>query len=211
MATRAERPVPVRGPGRPPRSPAARAAQRARLLEGAIVAIRRVGPEASVDEMAAEAGVSKPVLYSEFGDKHGIAEAIAVDVVRRAERNMAGDLADGVELRKVLGLAIEGFFDVVTADPAIYGFIFRSIRTNDRGLFDNALVRSLDKRFELLAGVLAPDADPDLVHVAAHGTFGFALAAIESWLATRAPSREVLIDVLADALTAALESAAAHR
>jgi len=125
---------------------------------------------------------------------------------------VAGDLLAGrLELHKVLRLAIEGFFDVVTADPAIYGFIFRSIRTNDKGLFDNALVRSLDKRFALLAGMLAPDADPDLVHVAAHGTFGFALAAIESWLPTRTPSREVLIDVLTDALAAALDSAATHR
>ena len=34
------------------------------MLDAAISAIRRAGPEASVDEMAAEAGVSKPVLYA---------------------------------------------------------------------------------------------------------------------------------------------------
>ena len=41
-----------RAPGRPPRSPEARAAQRSRLLDGAMAAIRRHGPEVSVDEMA---------------------------------------------------------------------------------------------------------------------------------------------------------------
>ena len=60
--------------------------QRTRLLDACIAAIRRVGPDASVDEMAAEAGVCKPVLYAEFGDKYGIADAIAVEIVERSER-----------------------------------------------------------------------------------------------------------------------------
>src|SRR5687768_7862484 len=124
----------TRGPGRPRRSPEARAAQRARLLDAAISAIRRVGPDASVDEMASEAGVSKPVLYAEFGDKYGIADAIAVEIVERSERVLMAEIArtGTVELTTALRLGVEGFFDIVTAEPAIYGFIFRSIRSNDK-------------------------------------------------------------------------------
>ena len=202
-------PSPVtRGPGRPPRSPEARAAQRARLLDAAIAAIRRVGPEASVDEMAHEAGVSKPVLYAEFGDKYGIADAIAVEIVERSERELMSEIAASgtIELTTALRLGVEGFFDLVTAEPAIYGFIFRSIRSSDKGLLDNALVRSLQARFELVAGVLVPNADPDLLRVMAHGTFGFMIGAIESWLGSRTPPREELIDnivlVLANGLQA---------
>src|SRR5690606_26335450 len=119
------------------------------------------GPDASVEEMAAEAGVSKPVLYSEFGDKHGIAEAMAVVLVEEGERELMAELvgAGSIELRRALHLAVDGFFDVVTADPAVYGFIFRSIRSSDGGLLDNALMRSLVSRFEVVGTTLAPDAD----------------------------------------------------
>lgn len=198
-----------RGPGRPPRSPEARAAQRARLLEAAFEAVRRHGPETSVEEMASQAGVSKPVFYSEFGDKYGIADAMAVALVENGERQLMAELeqAGTIDLGRALRLAVEGFFEVVTADPDVYGFIFRSIRSGDSGLLDNALMRSLQARFEVVAGVLAPDADPAVVRFLAHGTFGFIISAIESWEATRTPDREVALDlvvaVLANGLLAA--------
>jgi AcrR family transcriptional regulator len=55
---------PPRGPGRPPRTAEERAAQRTRLVDAAMAAIRTHGPDVSVDEIAAAAGVSKPVLYA---------------------------------------------------------------------------------------------------------------------------------------------------
>ncbi len=195
-------PTPTRGPGRPPRSPEARAAQRTRLLDGCMAAIRRVGPEASVDEMAAEAEVSKPVLYAEFGDKYGIGEAIAVELTRRSERVLMESLsAEGtLEMTVALRLGVNGFIDIVTDEPEIYRFIVRSIRSNDRGLLDNSLVRSLQARFELVAGLLAPDADPALLRVIAHGTFGFMVASVESWLTSQQPPRDVLVESLVTVL-----------
>jgi len=204
----------VRGPGRPPRSPEARAAQRARLLEAAFAAVRRHGPDVSVDQVAAEAGISKPVLYSEFGDKYGIADAMAVRLVETGERVLMDELAErgDIELERALRLAVEAFFEIVTADPKVYAFIFRSIRGSDKGMLDNALMRSLQSRFEAVAAVLAPGASPEGLRLMAHGTFGFLLAAIESWDATRTPPREEAIDaivtVLASGLTALREAAA---
>ena len=198
-----------RGPGRPPRSPEARAAQRARLLQAAFEAVRQHGPETSVEEMAAQAGVSKPVFYSEFGDKYGIADAMAVALVEQGERQLMAELeqAGTIDLARALRLAVEGFFEVVTADPDVYGFIFRSIRSSDAGLLDNALMRSLQIRFEVVAGVLAPGADPAALRLLAHGTFGFIISAIESWEATRTPDRDIALElvttVLANGLLAA--------
>lgn len=198
----------ARGPGRPPRSPEVRAVQRARLLDAAIATVRRVGPDASVDEMAAEAGVSKPVLYAEFGDKYGIADAIAVEIVERSEGELMDEIArtGAVEMTTALRLGVEGFFDIVTGEPAIYGFIFRSIRSNDKGLLDNALVRSLQARFELVAGMLVPGADPDVLRVMAHGTFGFMIGAIESWLTSQTPPRDQLVDTIVLVLANGLQA-----
>ena len=64
-------------------------------------AIRVHGPDVSVDDMAAAAGVSKPVLYGEFGDKVGIGEAIAVELGERGERVVIegpADLKDGASI-----------------------------------------------------------------------------------------------------------------
>ena len=104
---------------------------------------------------------------------------------------------------------MEGFFEVVTADPAVYGFIFRSIRSSDGGLLDNTLMRSLEARFEVVAGVLAPGADPVALRFLAHATFGFIISAIESWEATRAPSRELALDLIVTVLANGLLAAQA--
>jgi AcrR family transcriptional regulator len=196
--------VTPRGPGRPPRSAEDRAAQRSRLLDAAMDAIRLHGPDTSVDDIAVAAGVSKPVLYETFGDKVGIAEAIAAELGEQGEQRVIEEIsgAGGFELSRALAVAIDRFVDIVVDEPEIYAFILRSIRTGDKGLLDNALVRTLEGRFQQLAVVLTPDADPRLVRVAAAGTFGFILAAVESWREVAEPPREELVERLSSVLVA---------
>jgi AcrR family transcriptional regulator len=165
-------------------------------------AIRAHGPDVSVDEIAATAGVSKPVLYAAFGDKVGIGEAIAVELGDRGERSVVEEMgrSGSLELSRAISVAIDRFIDIVIDEPEVYAFILRSIRTSDKGLLDNALIRTLQDRFQLVAGVLAPTADPHLVRVAASGTFGFILAAVESWRDTRLPERDELVERLTTVL-----------
>ena len=54
-----------------------REAKRARLLEAAITVVRREGPGVSMDEIAREAGVTKPIVYRTFGDREGLTQAVA--------------------------------------------------------------------------------------------------------------------------------------
>jgi AcrR family transcriptional regulator len=202
---------PPRGPGRPPRSAEERAAQRTRLVDAAMDAIRSHGPDVSVDDIAAVAGVSKPVLYAEFGDKVGIGEAIAVVLGERGERVVVEEMSKGgrLEMRAALTVAVNRFIDIVIDEPEIYAFILRSIRTSDKGLLDNALIRTLEGRFQQVAAVLEPTADPDLVNVMAAGTFGFILASVESWRETGRPPRDELVDQLATVLVAGFAAAGA--
>lgn len=191
-------PSPTRGPGRPPRTPEVRAAQRVRLLEGAMAGIRSSGPDASMEEMAAAAGVSKPVLYAEFGDKNGVAEAIAVELVERSQAELLAQLASDarIDIPAAVRAVVDRFVATVDSEREIYAFIVRSIRTNDKGLLDNALVRSLQDRFEQYAAVLAPGIEPALLTIVTHGTFGFMVASVESWLVSRQPDRDELVDHL---------------
>jgi len=50
--------------------------QRLRLLHAAQRAIHREGPQISMDEIAAEAGITKPIFYRHFGDRRGLACAL---------------------------------------------------------------------------------------------------------------------------------------
>lgn len=55
-----------------------RAARRRReLLDAADRVVLRDGPGASMNAIAAEAGITKPILYRHFGDKGGLYSALA--------------------------------------------------------------------------------------------------------------------------------------
>ena len=51
--------------------------RRASLLAAADRVVQRDGPAASMNVIAAEAGITKPILYRHFGDKGGLYRALA--------------------------------------------------------------------------------------------------------------------------------------
>ena len=53
-----------------------RAARREQLLDAADRAVARSGAATSMAAVAAEAGITKPVLYRHFGDKGGLVAAL---------------------------------------------------------------------------------------------------------------------------------------
>ncbi|NHA01732.1 helix-turn-helix transcriptional regulator [Nocardioides sp. W3-2-3] len=59
----------VKSDGRTTRWDDHRATRRTEFVQAAVRAIDALGPDASVADIAAEAGVSKPVLYRYFSDK----------------------------------------------------------------------------------------------------------------------------------------------
>lgn len=188
--------------GRPRRTPEERAEQRATLIGATIEALRAGGPELSLDELAAAAGVSKPTLYNEFGDKVGLADAIAVHLADGLEREVLGSVrfaadstVDGA-IEPVIHAVIEALIDLILAEPALYAFIVRAMRANDRGLLDNALVRVIQQRATVLVRFVAPDVPASYLHVLVDGLFGFVLAAVESWQDAREPARDELVRAL---------------
>jgi AcrR family transcriptional regulator len=163
-----------------------------------MAAIRRHGPSVSVDDIAGQAGVSKPVIYAEFGDKAGVAEAIALKRAEQVERALIAGLAanQSLDTATAVRLSVQALIGLVVDEPEIYGFIVRAMRSSDHGLLDNALVRTLHARVGILTSLLAPDADPALVATLTHGMFGFIFAAVESWQASQSVSQDALVDTI---------------
>ena len=190
--------APARRRGRPPRTEAQRAAQRTRLVEAAMDAIRSSGADVSIDDLAIAAGVSKPVLYDEFGGKLGVADAIAVVLAEQVERDVVAELtkAKALDMSSAVGAVVGALVTLIDDEPELYAFLVRSIRTSDRGFLDNALVRVIHERAALIMGLLAPGVSDEHLAVLTDGVFGFLFAAVESWQATRRPPKDELVQVL---------------
>lgn len=175
-------------------------------------AVRRHGPDASMDDLARAAGVSKPVLYSTFGDKRGVADAIAVTLAHRLERQAAAELAgQPMEIPSVVRAAIGALIDIIDTEPELYQFIVRAIRSGDRGLLDNALVQVIQERMAVLMGLLLPGLDVVRLRALSDGLFGFGFAAVESWTSHRELTKEELIEALSTVVQAGIEAAGTLR
>ncbi len=169
--------------------------------------VRERGPDVSMDDLARGAGVSKPVLYSEFGDKRGVADAIAVTLAHSLEARAAADLAgEAVAIPAVVRATVSALVELIDTEPELYSFIVRAIRTGDRGLLDNGLVRVIQERLAVLVGLLLPGLDPVRLRVLTDGLFGFGFAAVESWTSHRELSKDELIEALSVAVQGGIEA-----
>jgi AcrR family transcriptional regulator len=204
--------------GRPRLTEEQRAEQRSKLLAGAMDAIRRHGPEVSVDDISREVGISKPVLYGHFGDKLGLADAIAVSmadaVTGAASRHVPGARpgdtggSGRVDFTAAAEVIVTSLVDLVENEPEIYGFLVRTIRSGDRGFFDNALVEVIRERGGALVEAANPAIPPESRGVLVDGAFGFLLFSIESWAQRGAPGRAELERMLIEVVVNGFRTAA---
>lgn len=176
--------------------------------------IRDRGAEVSVDDIATDSGVSKPVIYGHFGDRLGLADAIAVVMadgvteITLREVESRAELGGEVDFEAAVGVIVASLVDVVEHETAIYGFLVRTIRSGERGFFDNALVDVIRERGGRLVEFANPGIAHDVREVLVDGAFGFLLFSIESWKATGTPDRDELVRTLTAAVVAGFASAA---
>lgn len=209
-AQRADAEQTLRRPGRPRRTVAQREAHRRKLVTAVMDAVRRHGPDLSVGEMATVAGVSKPVLYSVFGDKQGIAEAVAETMGDAVESRIRSELSRSRrgDVDQVVATLIDSIVDLVEEEPELHQFFVRSIRTGDRSLLDNPLARVVHRRISPLMEALEPMMDPAERAVLTDGAFGFLFTAVDSWLASGGVGHDRLVEVLTAAARGGLRAAA---
>ena len=192
---------------RPSRRPPGR---RDELLAAAVDVIRRVGPGASMDEMAAEAGITKPVLYRYFGDRDGLFAAVAdrfSDVlVERLEGALTSAAGDDPET--VIRAAIESYVSFIEEDPALYGFL-----TQQAAPGSQALVAVVERVAGLIARVirdtfdsLGLDSRPATTW--AHGVVGMVHLAGARWARQPDESRAQLVTDLVELVAHGLTGAA---
>jgi AcrR family transcriptional regulator len=161
--------------------------RRAGLLEAADRVVQREGSAASMNLIAAEAGITKPILYRHFGDKSGLYRALAA-------RTRA---------------TVDAYLTAIEESPQIYRFLIQRAAVEEPDV--RGEVEGFVRRFgdELAAGIRN---EPTLqgipatrATVWAHGIAGMVQGAGDWWLDHPEVPRAVVADELSALLLAGFD------
>lgn len=174
--------------------------RREQLLEAADRVVQREGSAASMNLIAAEAGITKPILYRHFGDKGGLFRALAARHIDRLLASLRAALITQGGLTVRTRATIDAYLAAVEEQPQVYRFLMERAAAEDVDVRGQVL--GFVRRFgdELAAGLqaeatLAPISDAR-AQVWAHGIAGMVQAAGDWWLDHPDVPRSVVVDEL---------------
>ena len=170
----------------------ARAARRQELLDAADRIVQRDGPAASMATIAAEAGITKPVLYRHFGDKPGLYAALADRYTESLLVDLRAAIAAGADRRDRVERAVDAYLSAIERQPQVYRFLVHS----DEAASAASTVRVFTRRLAALLaeGIEAEAGVPPLRAQAwAHGIVGMVQAAGDWWLDAAPCDRGTLV------------------
>lgn len=189
-----------RGPGRP--AGGKLIADRERILDAAERVIARDGSAASLDSIAMEADVTKPIVYARVGSRADLSDALAVRLTERMYRAAvgAGGSNDHID-RDILAGILRSALDTIAAHRELFFYV-------TRGTTDDAAERSLylaRQSAEGLAVLLARlhrghEADPTIAPTWAYGIVGMLNMTALWWLHEDSLPAEAIANHLSDLL-----------
>lgn len=164
-----------------------------------------------MDELAAEAGITKPILYSHFGDRAGLADALAERTADMLIRAIAGALRDAAKTESALEItqsAIQAFCDFIEREPNIYRFLVRAT-FDDADPVSSRLATEVASRIAVLLGhgLRETGGDSGAAEPWAFGMVGMAFAGGEWWLGRRTMSKQDLVNYLTQLIWGGLSGA----
>jgi AcrR family transcriptional regulator len=183
--------------------------RRAGLLEAADRVVQREGSAASMNLIAAEAGITKPILYRHFGDKTGLYRALA----ERHIDELLGRLRTALLTRGGLAArtraTVDAYLSSIEGNPQIYRFLIQRAAVEEPDV--RGEVEGFVRRFgeELAAGIRS---EPTLqgipamrATVWAHGIAGMVQAAGDWWLDHPEVPRATVVDEVSTLLLAGFD------
>jgi AcrR family transcriptional regulator len=183
--------------------------RRRELLEAADRVVLRDGPGASMNAIAAEAGITKPILYRHFGDKGGLYAALAKRHTDALLDSLRAALDAPADRRERVEATLDTYLAAIEARPQVYRFLMHPADAGqagdqgfDVGQHSAPLLRTMG---EELGQVIEErlDLGPGsqlLARVWGHGIVGMMYAAGDWWLGERPCPRAELVRSLADLL-----------
>lgn len=165
-----------------------------------------------MDVIAAEAGVSKPIVYRHFGDRVGLAAALAEQFGAELVAELDDALARDLPPDQLLRATIDAYLAFVERDPHMYSFLVGGLGAPVTTDVANGLVAQVGKRVALVLGEqlrnLGIDSGP--AEVWSFGIVGMVHLAGDWWLERRTMTRDRLVDDITALLWTGLGGLAAR-
>jgi AcrR family transcriptional regulator len=172
------------------------------LLDAADRIVQRDGPAASMQAIAAEAGITKPILYRHFGDKSGLYQALAERHISALVARVGAELVGPGSRRERSRAALNAYLESIALRPNVYWFVVHRAAVEDAGV--RGLVTFAQERIasELASGLAVEFgvSDEPRVTIWAHGIVGMVQAVGEWWLRHPDAPRGDVVDELVELL-----------
>jgi AcrR family transcriptional regulator len=177
-----------------------RRARKEELVGAAVTAVRRAGPDFSVDDVARSAGVSKTVIYRYFTDKDELINAVLERISSAILLpRLLGELAvERSDDRARLHAMIAAFVQLIEDEPALYRFAYAQAGRADRADLVATTEREIAEALGLLMGERLAHAgrpvEPAMTW--AYGVVGMVQLAAHWWSSTRSVTPGDLVEQL---------------
>jgi AcrR family transcriptional regulator len=199
--------------GRRLRWQAHRDARRDELITAAIAAVRRHGAGVGMEQIAAQAGTSKAVVYRYFTDRADLYLAVGGRIAGTLTDTITGAMEDQAEPRAVLQAGVEAYLTLIEAEPELYRFVVR------RPLLDRAVTLGQDPvadymnvlgaRISRILGDVLREVglDSGAAEPWGYGMVGMVHSAGDWWLERQSMSRSALAEYLTSLIWGGLSGA----
>lgn len=179
------------------------------MIKTARKAVHRIGPGASMEDIASAADTSKSVFYRYFGDKAGLQRAVGEVVVGRMQEQLIEAARKAGTPREGLRAMVSAYLQMAESSPNVYVFVTQAAQEPGSTLEGSSTLSSF---FDAISAMLAspmesylaeePSATvPQPLALWPRAAIGMVRAAGEQWLSMPpGPDRPSESD-LADAIT----------
>ena len=179
-----------------------RRVRREELVGAALDALRAVGPDFAVDDVARQAGVSKTVIYRYFSDKDELIDAVLERISSEVLLpRLLGELAlERSDDRARLHAVIAAFVRLIEEEPALYRFAYAQAGRSGRA----DLVAATEGQVAEALGMLmterlaAGGRSTGAALTWAYGVVGMVQLAAHWWSGTRSVPAAELAEQLTD-------------
>lgn len=184
--------TPAAGSGRPADDRAAR--RREELLAETMAVIRDRGSGASMAELAAGCGVTKPILYRHFGDRDGLVQAMAFRFATDLVLDLTAHIQSDQPIEDRVAGAVNAFISHIDRETAIYRFLTQEAPPGAEQFLASLVAEEVARVLrDLLAELGLPDSGAT---VWAYGLVGAVHFAGDWWAVNQSIPRDELVDQL---------------
>lgn len=166
-----------------------------------------------MDEIAHEAGITKPIIYANFGDKAGLADALAARFSAELQAKFAAVWSETNDPRERVVRSIDAWVGFIEGDPHIYRFLSDGSFGAGQRLEDRRLVIELGTTLARALGeaLRSAGADSGPAEPWAFGIIGMVHVSTEWWLERQTLSRKDMVQYLTNLLWTGMSGAGLDR